>query len=89
MSTERDELAELLQVEMHRTDEITRWTLQAPVDLADALLAAGYRKQPAKVKGNSPRGLIRELLKHLDHWEKQDHRTVGIDYLRRHFKDAA
>ncbi|UXM92530.1 hypothetical protein [Paenarthrobacter sp. JL.01a] len=43
MSTERDELAELLQVVMHRTDEITRWTLQAPIDLADALLAAGYR----------------------------------------------
>jgi len=56
--------------------------------MADAILAAGYRK-PAKVKGNTPLGKIRELFKHLDSWESQEHTTVGIDYLRRHFKDAA
>jgi len=28
---------------------------------------------------------VRELLKNLDHWEKQDHTTVTIAYLRRHF----
>lgn len=58
-------------------------------EVHDAILAAGYRKHPEKVKGNTPLGKIRELFKHLDSWEKQEHKTVGIDYLRRHFKDAA
>ena len=86
LNTERDELAEDI-----RGLGITVID-GPPVDLTEPLAQhlhnLGYRK-PAKVKGNSPRGLIRELFKHLDHWEKQEHRTVGIDYLRRHFKDAA
>lgn len=44
MSTERDELRDLLQANMHRIEGFERWTFQAPVDMADALLAAGYRK---------------------------------------------
>lgn len=47
-----------------------------------------YREEILRVKGNSPRGRIRELMKRLDHWESQGHTTTGIAYLRRHFKDA-
>lgn len=45
-----------------------------------------YRRE-VRVKGDAPLGLIRELLKQLDHWESQGHKTAGTDYLRRHFKD--
>jgi len=41
-----------------------------------------------KVKGDTPLGRIRELLKQLDNWENQGHKTAGTDYLRRHFKDV-
>lgn len=38
-------LRDLIQANMHRIDGFERWTFQAPVDLAAALLAAGYSKQ--------------------------------------------
>lgn len=53
--------------------------------ILDALAGAGAEPKK-KVSGDSAQGRIRELLKHLDHWEKQEHTTVTITYLRRHFK---
>ncbi|MCZ9884110.1 hypothetical protein [Arthrobacter sp. B2a2-09] len=43
MST-RDKLRDFIQSNMHRIDGFHRWTFQAPVDLAAALIADGYRK---------------------------------------------
>ena len=86
MSEESDRLAdnELFGIIYTVTDK-PDWAVS---EVHDAILAAGYQR-PKKVKGNTPLGKIRELFKHLDSWESQEHTTVGIDYLRRHFKDAA
>lgn len=103
MSSERDDLAlELFIGDNHkqpRETSIQDWTwltvtgkargsVEHYKTMAEHILSMGYRK-PVKVKGNTPLGKIRELFKHLDSWESQEHSTVGIDYLRRHFKEQA
>ncbi|AYR01015.1 hypothetical protein PBI_ISOLDE_46 [Arthrobacter phage Isolde] len=40
----RNELRDLIHRNLHQNEGFERWTFQAPVDLADALTAAGYRK---------------------------------------------
>jgi hypothetical protein len=40
----RNELRDLIHRNLHQIEGFERWTFQAPVDLADALTAAGYRK---------------------------------------------
>ncbi|WP_309073246.1 hypothetical protein [Paenarthrobacter sp.] len=59
------------------------------LNAAAPFIAAQAPSVSPKVTGNTPPGQIRELLKHLDSWESQEHKTVTIAYLRRHFKDAA
>lgn len=45
--SERDALRDFIQSNMHRIDGFQVWTFQAPVDLADALIEAGYVKAGA------------------------------------------
>lgn len=46
VSQQSDELRDFIQANMHRIDGFERWTFQAPVDLADALIAAGWIRNP-------------------------------------------
>jgi len=57
--------------------------------VGDQIVHKGIKyNREVKAKGDTPLGRIRELLKQLDHWESQGHKTAGTDYLRRHFKDV-
>jgi hypothetical protein len=67
----------------HRPGEIAH-----AAHVAQELAKAGYGSMhdaSAKVKGDSPLGRIRLLIRQLDNWESEGHSTVGIGYLRRHF----
>ena len=54
-------------------------------DVKAILAAYPADTETEKVKGDSPLGRIRRLIKQLDHWESEGHSTAGIGYLRRHF----